>query len=71
LTNVELSLHIPEELIARAEAEGIKSEDLSHEFIAFLEGEIHRRQRDRHLLETAAHLRTLSAWHKSISGGGK
>ena len=59
MSDVEITIRLPEELVERAQEVGLQIEEQSAPFIALLEGEIKRREAAKHLLEIADKLSAL------------
>jgi len=59
MSSVEITIKVPEELLARAQVAGIEIERYTEEFLALLEREIRRREAGQRLQETAEQLRAL------------
>ncbi len=59
MSDVDIIIKVPEELVARAQAAGIEIDSQSEEFISFLEKEIKRREAGQRLLSIAEQLQAL------------
>jgi hypothetical protein len=59
MSSVEITIELPEELVARARAAGLEIESQTKEFIALLEKEVLRREAGKRLLSTAEQLQSL------------
>lgn len=59
MSDITITIKVPEELVARAQAAGIEIESQKDEFIALLDREIRKREAGKRLLIIATDLQSL------------